>query len=76
MLNWPAGVPINLKEYEMIHEKDKKTFDQTARKVKIKVDVSFPDGANVNPIFDKVRDLLAWAATDPDQLDLGLNEKA
>ncbi len=58
----------------MVHESDDKKFKQTARNVGIYVKVSFPTGATVKPIFEKIREMLQYAANDPDQLNLGLDD--
>ena len=58
----------------MVYETADRKFKQTAHNVEIAVKVSFPAGANVEPIYEKIRETLAFAAEDPDQLGLGLDD--
>lgn len=57
----------------MLHSTTEK-FEQTVKGVELKITLKAPEGAVVKPILEEIQKLMTYAATDPNQLGLGLEE--
>ena len=58
----------------MLHNITHKT-SQTIRGMKIEATIKAPQGANVEAILEKFRQLYKWAEKDPNQFNLPLDKE-
>jgi hypothetical protein len=49
-------------------------FEKAIRGMVVKVKIEAPSGATVDPLLNKVAELFAFAAEDPDQFNLPLEK--